>query len=294
MTKVAEQERSAAPAAAAESPLRAPAWPAVRVLCWREIVRFLRQRNRVVGAIGQPLLFWLLFGTGLKQTFRLAPAGAENGQTFQEYYFPGTIMLILLFTAIFATISVIEDRREGFLQSVLVAPVPRWSLVLGKVLGGTLLAMLQGLIFLGLALTMQMELLPLNLVAVVVLLFVSAAALTSLGLIIAWRMHSTQGFHAIMSLVLMPLWLLSGAFFPIPRVGAGSSLLEWAMAIAMRVNPMTYAVAGLRQLLFPNLPADALGLPSLATCWFVTVAFAVVAFAGAWIIAGRRTVGDAR
>jgi ABC-2 type transport system permease protein len=118
--------------------------------------------------------------------------------------------------------------------------------------------------------------------------------LTSLGLIIAWRMQSTQGFHAIMSLVLMPLWLLSGAFFPVPQIGVEASLLERAMSLAMQLNPMTYGVAGLRQLLFPNLPAEALGLPSLATCWFVTVAFAVVTFAGAWIIAGRRTVGDAR
>ena len=273
---------------------RGGAWPAVRVLCWREIVRFLRQRNRVIGAIGQPLLFWLLFGPGLKQTFRLAPTELGAGQSFQQYYFPGTIMLILLFTAIFTTISVIEDRREGFLQSVLVAPVPRWSLVLGKVLGGTLLALFQALIFLALAFTMQVELIPLNLLAVVALLFVSAVALTSLGLVIAWPMQSTQGFHAIMSLVLMPLWLLSGAFFPVPQVGPDASTLEWAMSLTMQANPMTYGVAGLRQLLFPNLPAEAMGLPSLWICWLVTVVFALITFAGAWMIAGRRTVGDAR
>ncbi len=270
------------------------AWPAVGVLCWREIVRFARQRNRVIGAIGQPLLFWLLFGTGLKQSFQLSSTGAQSGQTFQEYYFPGTILLILLFTAIFTTISVIEDRREGFLQSVLVAPVPRWSLVLGKVLGGTLIALVQGLIFLALALTMQVSLVPMNVLAIVILLFVSGVGLTSLGLVIAWRMQSTQGFHAIMSLVLMPLWLLSGAFFPAPRLTDQSSGLDWAMYLTMQANPLTYAVAGLRQLLFPNLPTEALELPSLAVCWSVTVAFAVVAFAAAWWIAGRRTLGDAQ
>lgn len=99
-------------------------WLAARTLCWREIVRFFRQRNRVIGALGQPILFWLLFGTGLSRSFRMSP-GAENGQSFLQYYLPGTLVLILLFTAIFATISIIEDRREGFLQSVLVAPVPR-------------------------------------------------------------------------------------------------------------------------------------------------------------------------
>src|SRR5688572_16594269 len=125
-------------------------WLAARTLCWREIVRFFRQRNRVIGALGQPILFWLLFGTGLARSFRMSP-DADDSQSFLEYYFPGTLVLILLFTAIFATISIIEDRREGFLQSVLVAPVPRWSMVLGKVLGGSLIALMQGMVFLLLA-----------------------------------------------------------------------------------------------------------------------------------------------
>ena len=93
----------------------------VRALCWREMIRFFRQRNRVVGAIGQPIVFWLLFGAGLRQSYRLSESG-EAGQTALEYLFPGSLVLILLFTAIFATISIIEDRKEGFLQAVLVAP----------------------------------------------------------------------------------------------------------------------------------------------------------------------------
>ena len=119
---------------------------AMSMLCWREIVRFFRQRNRVVGAVGQPVLFWLLFSAGFDRSFRLTESDAV-GPSFREYYFPGTLVLILLFTAIFATISIIEDRREGFLQSVLVAPLPRWSMVLGKVLGGSIIASLQGLLF---------------------------------------------------------------------------------------------------------------------------------------------------
>lgn len=99
-------------------------WLAVRTLCWREWIRFIRQRNRVFGAIGQPVIFWLLFSAGLGPAFRLPEAG-ETAVAFREYFFPGTIALIVLFTAIFTTISVIEDRREGFLQSVLVAPIPR-------------------------------------------------------------------------------------------------------------------------------------------------------------------------
>src|SRR6266566_1882781 len=112
-------------------------WPVVGTLCERELVRFFRQKNRVFGALGQPIIFWLLFGAGLR-----------SNNLGYAHFFPGTLVMILLFTAIFATISIIEDRREGFLQGVLVAPIPRQTIVLGKVLGGTILAAGQGLIFL--------------------------------------------------------------------------------------------------------------------------------------------------
>ena len=120
-----------------------PAWPVVFTLAQRELVRFFRQRNRVFGALGQPIIFWLLFSAGLGST-----KFGDSNRLDYAHFFPGTLVMILLFTAIFATISIIEDRREGFLQGVLVAPVPRWSMVLGKVLGGAAIAMLQGLLFL--------------------------------------------------------------------------------------------------------------------------------------------------
>src|SRR5215218_7992880 len=122
------------------NPTTVPPWPVVGTLCQRELVRFLRQKNRVFGALGQPIIFWLLFGAGL--------GGSKPGSLGYAHFFPGTLVMILLFTAIFATISIIEDRREGFLQGVLVAPIPRWTMVLGKVLGGTAIAMLQGIVFL--------------------------------------------------------------------------------------------------------------------------------------------------
>ncbi|HTL27653.1 MAG TPA: ABC transporter permease, partial [Tepidisphaeraceae bacterium] len=111
-------------------------------LCKRELVRFVRQRHRVIGAFATPIVFWLLIGGGMGRSFRAE--GMSGG--YMEYFFPGTILMILLFTAIFSTISIIEDRREGFLQSVLVAPIPRMAIVMGKVLGGTILAFGQGLI----------------------------------------------------------------------------------------------------------------------------------------------------
>lgn len=282
---------AATSAARPRTALRSRPWLAVYTLSWREIVRFLRQRNRVMGAIGQPILFWLLFGAGLSKSFSLSPAGA-SGQSFLAYYFPGSLVLILLFTAIFATISIIEDRKEGFLQAVLVAPIPRWSMVLGKVLGGSLLALVQGLIFLILGLTIHMSLGIGGLAALVALLFVSAVGLTSLGFVIAWRMDSTQGFHAVMSLVLMPLWLLSGAFFPVPALGETTSWEQAALHWGMRANPVTYAVAGARQLLFDGPLPDGFWTPSLAECWGVSVGFAAMMFAAACWISAQRTKGD--
>ena len=267
-------------------------WLAVWALGWREIVRFLRQRNRVIGAIGQPVLFWLLFGAGLSRSFRLSDTGQMAGQSFHEYYFPGTLTLILLFTAIFSTISIIEDRREGFLQSVLVAPIPRWSMVLGKILGGSLIAMFQGLIFLALAFTLPITLNFSSVLGVIALMAVVSVGLTALGFVIAWRMDSTQGFHAIMSILLMPMWLLSGAFFPVPVLDRDATWVQWGMYALMRINPLTYGVSGFRRLLFGRELGDALGLATLETSWIVMLGFAGVMFAAAWFVAGGRTTGD--
>lgn len=270
------------------APLRA-----VWSLAQREIVRFLRQRNRVVGAIGQPILFWALFGSGMNQTFEVP------GQDFSEYFVVGTLVLILLFTAIFATISIIEDRQEGFLQAVLVAPVPRWSVVLGKVLGGSVLAVGQSLIFLGLALLWGMRPPWPNAVAAVALMSILAIALTCLGFCLAWKLDSTQGFHAIMNLLLMPMWLLSGAFFPVPRLVEQATWGERGLHWIMRCNPVTYAVAGLQQLLNPDITnnvsdANSLWMPSISICWSVTILFAIAIFARAAWVARLPSQGDLR
>ena len=264
---------------------------AMSMLCWREIVRFFRQRNRVVGAVGQPVLFWLLFSAGFDRSFRLTESDAV-GPSFREYYFPGTLVLILLFTAIFATISIIEDRREGFLQSVLVAPLPRWSMVLGKVLGGSIIASLQGLLFLLLAFTLDVDLSLVRFLLLAILIFLASAGLTSLGFLIAWRMESTQGFHAIMSLFLMPMWLLSGGFFPVPVLNESSSWGQIGLHWVMRCNPLTYAVAGVHQLLFESIPDTILALPSLSTCWLVVAGFTALTFGLAWKISASRITGD--
>ena len=252
-----------------------PAPPVIFALAQRELVRFFRQRNRVVGAFLQPVMFWLLFSAGLR----------SNDLGF-AFFFPGTIAMILLFTAIFSTISIIEDRREGFLQSVLVAPAPRWAMVLGKIVGGATIALLQSLVFLLLgAATLGLDSGFLDILMAIVLMTVIAVALTGLGFTIAWRMESTQGFHAIMSVFLFPMWLLSGSLFP-------DDANSWISTIS-RFNPLTYGVAGLRRYLqFQETSVGTENLPALGVCWLVTIVFAILMVAAAWKIAGTRTTGD--
>ena len=248
-------------------------------LWWREQGRFFRQGSRVFGAFVQPLMFWALFGSGLRASFQAPVGGGQIG--YLEYFFPGTVVMILLFTAIFSTISVIEDRREGFLQGVLVAPVPRSAVVLGKVLGGTTLAVLQGSLLLALSPLAGIRLTAVSFSEAVALQVVVAFALTALSFCIAWRMESTQGFHAIMTLFLMPLWLLSGAFFPARGVPA------WLGAL-MKINPLTYGVAAMRQVLYPGDLEQARDLPPLGVSIAVTLAFAAVTFFVASLLARRR------
>ncbi|MFQ5734384.1 MAG: ABC transporter permease [Planctomycetaceae bacterium] len=249
-------------------------------LAVRELVRFFRQRTRVVGALGQPVIFWILFGAGLRGSFK-PPAWAQqlsHPMSYQEYFFPGVAVMIVLFTSIFSTISIIEDRREGFLQGVLVSPASRAGIVLGKVAGGTALAVLQAVLFLlfgpalhfvGLAPTMGAEFTVIGGLWMLSFLALIGAGLTGLGYCIAWPMESTQGFHAVMSVFLFPLWLLSGAFFP----GGEGGWLSWIIAS----NPLTYGVAGLRRLMYwgPNELPPGNGLPDMAVCLAVTAGFCV-------------------
>ncbi len=214
-------------------------------LWWREIVRFYRQRSRVVGVVASPLLFWLVIGSGFGSSFR--SGNAPGQQHYLDYFYPGALIMIVLFTSIFAMMSLIEDRKEGFLLSVMVAPVPRSAIVLGKVLGGATLAAIQGLIFLAFAPFVGVHMGVIDFLLIVFVVFLVSFALTSLGFAIAWPMDSTQAFHAIINLFLIPLWLLSGALFPL----SGAS--GW-LRLLMRLNPLTYGVEALRVLLYPQSP----------------------------------------
>jgi len=248
-------------------------------LWWREIVRFYRQRSRVVGVILSPLLFWLVIGSGFGTSFR----SQDGSGHYLQYFFPGALTMIVLFTSIFAMMSVIEDRKEGFLLSVLVAPISRSVIVLGKVLGGTTLAAVQGLIFLVFAPFIGVHFGIAQFGLVVLITFLVSFSLTALGFAIAWKMDSTQGFHAIVNLLLIPLWLLSGALFPL----SGAS--GWIRVI-MRANPLTYGNEGIRAVLFPG--SSAAEFP-VGTCIWVLVGFSVAVFSIAFVIANRRSTKPA-
>jgi ABC-2 type transport system permease protein len=244
----------------------------------REILKFVRDRSRVVGAVMQPLAFWALLGMGFAGSFQM-PGASEATTTlgYAAFLLPGIVALVVLFTAIFSTISVVEERHSGFLQAALVAPVPRPSFALGTALGGTTLALAQAALFVlaaplvGLSLTLPGVLLALLVAALLALAF------TALGIGIAWRTATTRGFHAVMMLVLMPLWFVSGAAFPVEGAAPVLRALVYA-------NPVTYAVDALRHALY--LPSEApLTVAPLLTSLGITAVFAglMLAFAVATI-----------
>src|SRR5271170_453772 len=266
----------ARPVASASAGVSLPAF----TLWWREIVRFYRQKTRVVGVLASPLVFWVVIGSGFGTSFR---SGAGQGQQhYMDYFYPGALIMIVLFTSIFAMMSLIEDRKEGFLLSVMVAPVPRSAIVLGKVLGGTTLAALQGMIFLIFAPFAGVHLGPVDFLLVVFVVFLVSFALTSLGFAIAWPMDSTQAFHAIINLFLIPLWLLSGALFPL---SGASGWIRWLMY----ANPLTYGVEALRTLMYPEAPSAF----SLTSSILTLLLFALFMFGLAFVLANRRTTKPA-
>ena len=253
---------------------------AVYSLWHREIARFLGDRSRVFSSIGQPVIFWLLFAGALSGSFR--PGGLSYG----EYFFPGAMAMVVLFTAIFSTITVIEDRKEGFLQGVLISPVPRWAIALGKITGASTLAILHAFVFYALA---PLAGVPIDLasgLAAFGVLVLMALALTGVGFTLAWCMDSTAGYHGVMMVFLMPMLLLSGAFFP----AEGAHPI---MVFLMTVDPLMYGVAALRYAFYGVGQPATSDLPSLWVCLTVTVVFALAAFACGTAVVLRRTARDA-
>ena len=232
----------------------------------RELVRFWRQKSRVLGVVASPLVFWLLIGYGSNDLAR---------------FYSGALVLTVMFSAIFSTISIIEDRREGFLLSMLVSPAPRTSMVLGKIGGAATLAWIQGLIFLCFAPLAGVRVALVELIPIAATVFLISFTLTGLGFVIAWRMDSTSGFHAIMNLLLVPMWMVSGSLFP---MATAHGLIKWIMW----VNPLTYSISLLNfTLRLPN------ATPGPMESLIVTAAFGLVLLLLSGVMAAQKATRSA-
>jgi daunorubicin resistance ABC transporter membrane protein len=232
------------------------------------MLRLWRERSRWFGVILQPLIFWLIIGSGMANSFK---APTSMGMDYLQYTYPGIMVMIILFTSIFATIGVIEDRSSGFLQGVLVAPGSRASLVIGMVAGVTTLALIQSLLFALLSPWTGYDYGGISWGLLVAAVILTNVGLTALGFAMAWILDSVQAYHAVMSVLLLPLWILSGAMFP-PQ----GNWVDWVMT----VNPMTYAVSLVRHALDSEIaqnigPSAGLSILVLAGFACVTVIFAV-------------------
>jgi ABC-2 type transport system permease protein len=203
---------------------------------YRDVLRFARDRPRIVASLAQPLLFLFVFGTGLAPAMAAASGGAVD---FRQFMFPGILCMTVLFTAIFSAISIVWDREFGFLKEVLVAPVSRTAVAFGKIAGGATVAMFQGAIVLVLGPFIGVHLGVATVIEVLGLMLLLACVATAFGLVIAARQRTMEGFQMMMNFLLMPMFFLSGAFFPL------RGLPLW-MTWLSRIDPVTYGVDSLR------------------------------------------------
>lgn len=225
------------------------------VLWRRDLLRFFRQPTRIIGALGQPVIFWLVIGAGMASTFTLP--GTDLG--YMEFFFPGVVMMVLLFASIFSTVSVIEDRQHGFLQAVMAGPGSRASLVLGKCIGSSSVALIQASLFLMLMPLAGFGFGQVHWPLLLATLVLTSLGLTAFGFAVAWLLDNLQAYHALQMTLLLPLWLISGAMFP---AAPGNDVF----AVAMAVNPMAYAVAAARHAMYGGLA------PAGTTLWASPIA----------------------
>jgi ABC-2 type transport system permease protein len=221
----------------------------------RELKAFIRERGRIIGMIGQPLLYLLIVGQGIASGLTLNRAPPDMG--YMKFIYPGILGMSVLFTSIFSGMSIIWDREFGFLKEVLVAPVPRWAVAVGKILGGSTVAVMQSIILVALAPLAGFYPGPLVVLVLLAVCFLIGFAITSLGVAIAARMRSMQGFQMMMNFLIMPMYFLSGAMFPV------SSAPVW-MKTLMVVDPLTYGVDALRNVILSGAAAAESAEHSLA------------------------------
>ena len=209
----------------------------VWVVAYRELLRFLQERSRLVSSFGFPILFLVVFGAG----FNRIVGSMTDGVDFIKFIYPGILAMTVVMSSFFSGMSIVWDREYGFLREILIAPMSRSGIVLGKAIGGSVTAMVQGSILLCIAPFIGIQLTPLLVIKYLVLVKILALSLSGVGILIATRMRSQQGFQMVMQLCIFPLIFLSGVFFPVDNVS------PWLQIIA-KVNPLTYGVDAIRQI----------------------------------------------
>jgi ABC-2 type transport system permease protein len=219
---------------------------AIRIVFRRELIRFANDRIRIVTSLVQPLLFLFVLGSGLQQLSRFGTHGVD----LKTFIYPGVLCITVMFTAMFSAASIVWDREFGFLREMMVAPVRRSSIVIGKCLGGACVAGLQGAILIVLAGLVHVPYEPLLLLGIFAMQLLLAFSVTAFGVMVAARIKQIQSFMGIMQMIIMPMFFISGALFPV------AGLPAW-LAFLNRVDPLTYAVDPMRRLVFGQLDISA-------------------------------------
>jgi ABC-2 type transport system permease protein len=232
---------------------------AVKIVWRRELIRFQKDRMRIVTSLVQPLLFLFVLGSGLQQL----SAASTHGVNLKTFIYPGVLCISVMFTGMFSAASIVWDREFGFLREMMVAPIRRSSIVVGKVLGGATVASLQGLILLALAWTVHVPYSLGLIFGVFGLQLLLAFSITAFGVMIAARIKQIQSFMGVMQMIVTPMFFISGALFP------SGDLPGW-LAVLNRLDPITYAVSPMRTLVFANLDLSAAASDTLnpSITWF--------------------------
>lgn len=254
----------------------AAALSATWVLTRRELIRYARQPSRIAASLGTSLLIWVFLGSGFAASFASPAAVSAGAGSYALHLLPGMLALTVVFSSVFGSISLIDDRNEGFLQSVLVSPTPRWTLVASKLLGGSMLALGQAALLLPGVYFFGARPGILSLIEAIAALACASVGVTAVGLALAWRINSVQGFHGVMNLVLMPMWLLAGTLFPIQ--GASG----WLRPL-MLLDPLTWPSEALRHAVTGTPP-----VASLTVTWLLALLFPTLASLFAWFSMRRK------
>jgi ABC-2 type transport system permease protein len=225
----------------------------IYIVWYRDLLRYWRDRVRAIVGLAQPLLFLIVFGAGLGSSLGggFSAGGAGGDLSYAQFVYPGVVGMAVLFSAIFGAMSIVWDREFGFLKEILVAPIDRSAVAIGKALGGATQAMIQGFILLILAPFIGVTLDLGTVLLLIPFLFILAFALSAMGVALASRMKSMQGFQIVMNFLMMPLFFLSGSLFPLTGVP------DW-MAVLGRLDPVSYGMDPIRRIVLgATLPADA-------------------------------------